>query len=798
MARANPSRKTVYGKGKPRRAKRPTKALGKSKSPSLRGWLGRGALAALVVFVGYAVWLDITVRARFEGATWALPARIYARPLELYLGRQLDPADLATELKAAGYHQVRRIARAGSFARAGAKFEIATRGFAFWDGAEPPRRLRVRLANGQVSGLTEGGQATALARIDPALIGRIYPGHREDRILVKTEEMPALLLQGLLAVEDRSFYQHHGISGRGIARAMWANIRAGGTVQGGSTLTQQLAKNLFLSADRRLWRKVNEAFMALVLELRYSKAAILEAYLNDVYLGQEGSRSIHGFGLAAWFYFGRRIDELDAPESALLIGMVKGASLYNPRRKPARARARRNLVLDVMASQNVITDRAAKAAKATPLGVSRGVPKGRSPHPAFLDLVRAQLARDYRESDLRTEGLRIFTSLEPIAQRRAESVLAEQLEVFERKPAVRKGTLQGAVALVRPASGEVAGLVGDRVPRAAGFNRALKALRPIGSLVKPAVYLAALDGDLDFHLMSPLLDAPLTVQTPGQAAWSPQNYNQKFAGELPLVAALAQSNNVASVRLGLAVGLPSVSLTLRQLGVERRVVEVPAMLLGSVALTPLEVAQAYQPLGNQGFLAPLRAIREVTDANGKALSRYGLRLRRAASVQSVYLLRHGLERVMIEGTGRSAGRYIGPEQRFAGKTGSTDGLRDSWFAGFNDELLGVVWVGRDDNKPAGLTGASGALQIWARIVPHLVAPITAAASPPEGIEWHWVNVDGRSVTAPECPGAVPMPFDLASMPGFEPCGSVTGNDDGAGGLGRAVPPGMPSFDEGAG
>ncbi|MFT5391153.1 MAG: penicillin-binding protein 1B [Gammaproteobacteria bacterium] len=738
-----------------------------------RGWLMRGGLLALVVAAGYGAWLDFTVRARFEGSTWALPARIYARPLELYPGLAIDRSGLTAELVAAGYHQVSNVRRSGSFARNGAVFDIATRGFQFWDGAETPHRLRLAIVDGQIRSLAEHARPLALARLDPALIGRVYPGHKEDRELVRLEEVPDVVVNALVALEDRDFFEHWGLSFRGIARAMWANVRAGAAVQGGSTLTQQLAKNLYLNPERKLRRKINEALMAVVLEMRYEKSAILEAYLNEVYLGQDGNRAIHGFGLASWFYFGRRLDELNVHEAALLVGMVRGASIYNPRRQPKRALKRRNLVLDVMETRGVISAKVSARAKAAPLGVTKRAPHGASPHPAFVDLVRNQLARDYHSADLRTEGLQIFTTLEPVAQIQAEKALTKRLANLEKRGISPTGTLQGAVVLVRPASGEVVALVGDRQPRARGFNRAIHALRPIGSLVKPAVYLSALSGSNHHHLMSTLVDAPLTIRTPGQPPWQPQNYNKKFAGKIALIDALSRSNNLATVRLGLELGLGSVTRTLRKLGVERNIREVPSMLLGSVELTPLEVAQVYQTLANGGYRAPLRSIREVTDAEGRPLSRYGLQVARAADADGVYLLRHALERAMSEGTGRAVGGKLSHSFGFAGKTGTTDELRDSWFAGFNESLLGVVWVGRDDNKPAQLTGSSGALRIWGDLVPGLLdaAPIPSAV--PRGIVWHWVSPGGESLTDAQCPGATRVPFRVDATPQYRPCESLS-------------------------
>ena len=371
----------------------------------LRGLGWRLAVVLLVFAGGYTVWLDIRVRAQFEGKRWALPARVYARPVELWPGARMDPAALESELERSGYHREDRPSRAGSYRRTADRFAVRTREFRFWDSVEPARRIEIRFHGDRVEGIEGGEGPVPLVRLDPPVVGRIFPRHHEDRVMVRLDEVPPVLVAGLIAVEDHRFFDHHGISLLAIARAAWANVRALAIVQGGSTLTQQLAKNLFLSPERTLVRKVNEAIMALLLDARYGKSDLLEVYLNEVFLGQDGRRAIHGFGLAAWFYFDRRLDELDLAEAALLVGLARGATAYNPWRQPDRALRRRDLVLDVMAARGVVSREEAAAAKARPLGVRSGVPRDASPHPAFIDLVRRQLSRDYRDADLRTEGL---------------------------------------------------------------------------------------------------------------------------------------------------------------------------------------------------------------------------------------------------------------------------------------------------------------------------------------------------------------------------------------------------------
>ena len=773
-------RKSTPAGGRRKGPARSSRAGGAGKAGPVRRWL-RGLVVRLVVLVlvlggAWVAWLDLSVRAQFEGKRWQVPARIYARTLELYEGLPLSADEFAAELDAAGYRPSPAVDRPGTYARNGQRFSVATREFRFWDGLEPAHALTVAFNGRRLASLREGGGPLAIARLDPPVIGRIYPTHREDRILVRLDDLPDALVPGLLAVEDRSFFDHFGISLRGIARAVWANLRAGGAVQGGSTLTQQLAKNFFLTSERTLWRKANEAVIALILEARYGKREILEAYVNEIYLGQQGNRAVHGFGLAAEFYFGRPVEELRLHETALLVAMVRGASAYNPRRNPERARARRDLVLTVMAEQGVVGEAESLAARQQPLGIRARPPRGNSAYPAFVDLVRRQLQRDYHEEDLRSDGLRVFTTLSPRVQAAAESALQDRIrELGRTRPDLER--LDGAVVVTDPRSGEVLGLVGGRDVRTPGFNRALDAVRPIGSLAKPAVYLTALEESERYTLLTELEDTAVTVEGPKGKQWSPENYERVSHGRVPLVSALAHSYNQATVRLGLQVGVARVARTMNRLGIDRDIPAYPSLLLGAVALSPVEVAQMYQTIAGDGFVTPLRAIRDVTGAGGEPLNRYGLSVRQAFQPGPVFLLRRALNEVMREGTGRGAYRRLPAGLTLAGKTGTTDELRDSWFAGFADDVLAVVWVGRDDNKPAGLTGAGGALRVWTELMATLrPAPLTMHA--PAGVEWAWTDAASGRLTDPGCPGAEPWPFLSGSLPPYTQCG-VLGESSGA-------------------
>ncbi len=674
--------------------------------------LGAGLAVGL-----YGLHLDKVVRAKFEGKRWALPARVYARPLEIYTGRSLSVAELEGELDRLGFRDDPQLARPGCYHIENEVAAIRTRPFRFWDGFEPERYLRVDLSGGVVKDVVDGGDATplSLVRLDPALIASIYPTHNEDRILLSREQLPPRLVKTLLAVEDRKYYQHHGVDLKGILRAAYENARAGRTVQGASTLTQQLVKNFYLTQERTLKRKLNEAYMAVLLDWRYDKDEILTAYANEVYLGQDGDRAIHGFGLASRFYFDRDLDELDIPQTAMLVGVLKGPSELNPRRNPERVLQRRNLVINLMAHHRIISVADADQARQAPLGLVDGGARPSGEYPAFIDLVRRQLRRDYREEDLRSEGLRIFTTLDPLIQAHVALAVQERLPQLDSSRRLPLGTLETAAVVTSVAHGEVLAVVGARDSGYPGFNRALDAVRPIGSLIKPVIYLKALSQPGRYSLVTPIPDRSVNLRVGGKL-WRPKNYDHRVHGNVPLYRALVKSYNLATVNLGLQLGVDQVAELLQQLGAVREIDRVPAMLLGSVSLPPVEVAQVYQTIAAGGFRAPLRAIREVLDASGRPLNRYPLAVESVVAAEAAYLVQWAMRRVVTQGTATWLNGRLPSGLTVAGKTGTTNDMRDSWFAGFSADKVVVVWVGRDDNKPMRLSGSTGALRLWGDIM----------------------------------------------------------------------------------
>jgi penicillin-binding protein 1B len=743
-----------------------------SRLRSLLGWALKLSLVGMVILACFAVYLDSIVQEKFSGKRWTIPAKVYARPLELFVGQKLSRDDFLIELDALGYRRESVANGPGAAAVNGNNVDLNTRGFQFYEGADPAQQIHVRFSGDYVADLTAAnGSKLAVARLEPLMIGGLYPKNLEDRILIKLDQAPPYLLDTLVTVEDRDFYHHFGVSPKSIVRAFWVNASAGQMRQGGSTLTQQLVKNFYLTNERSITRKLTEAMMAILLEIHYSKQEILEAYLNEVFVGQDGQRAVHGFGLASQYFFSQPLSELKLHQVALLVGLVKGPSYYNPRRNPDRALERRNLVLDLLEQQGVASPEAVAAAKKMPLGVTKTGSLADSSFPDFLDLVKRQLRQDYRDEDLTEEGLRIFTSFDPILQMKSEAAVRESFA----KMAGRKGSddMETAMVVTNPETGEVQALIGSRQAGFAGFNRALDAVRPIGSLVKPAIYLTALERPQQYTLTSWVPDEPFQVKGADGQIWKPQNFDHKAHGNIFLYQGLAHSYNLSSAKLGLDLGVPNVFKTLTKLGVTRDWPTFPSMLLGAGALSPIEVATMYQTIASGGFNTPLRGIRSVLTAEGEPLKRYPFQIQQRFDPGSIYLLQNAMQRVMREGTGKSVYNVLPGTLNLAGKSGTTNDSRDSWFAGFSQDLLAVVWMGRDDNGKTPFTGATGALQIWTSFMKK-ADPLALDMAMPDNVVQAWVNASTGQGTDASCPGAVQMPYIRGSEPQPGPaCGGPT-------------------------
>ncbi|AOA57862.1 penicillin-binding protein 1B [Acinetobacter larvae] len=717
-------------------------------------------IAGFLAFCIYIVRLDDIIRDKFEGKRWDIPAKVFARPLEIYSNAPVSSNDVEQELKLLGYKSSQAYDKPGSYVVSDQKLYVHTRGFDFGDHVDPEQVLQISFANQQVSDVkSTKPSSTGIARLEPLLIGGIYPQHNEDRVLIKLDKVPKGLIEALIATEDRNFYHHHGISIRGTARAVVSNI-TGGRRQGGSTLTQQLIKNFYLSPERTLKRKVNEALMAILLELHYSKDEILEAYLNEVNLGQNGNYSINGYGLAAQFYFGQPLRELNTSQLAYLVGLVQGPSLYNPWRNPEAALKRRNVVLHNMLVMGYLTEQQYQKEVDRPLNIIKKPTTGPARFPDFLDIVRRQLKKDYQESDLTNQGLRIFTTLDPIAQSRVQESFRATVTRIAKSNPKRLKDLQGAVLVSHPENGELVAAVGS-TQDFTGFNRTVDAKRQVGSLLKPVIYLSALESGR-YNWSSLIEDSPISINAGGKN-WTPKNYSGTPYGSVPMLKALSHSYNLSAVRLGQEFGVNTFRNQLIKFGVSSDVPSYPSIFLGAVDMSPMEMMSIYGNFATGGFKYPTNAIRSVVDANGNLLTRYNLNVQQTIDPSAAYLLNYGLQQVMSQGTGRSAYNSLSPELKLAGKSGTTNDTRDSWFAGYSGNYLTVVWLGLDDNKVTGLTGSSGALPVWINVMKQLrQKPVNLTQT--QQIQWHWIDIATGHLSAAECEGAVFIPLLVKNVP----------------------------------
>jgi len=684
--------------------------------------VARTLVLAFIFVIALTVYLDVSIRKQFEGQKWALPAHVYTRPMELYIGQTIDRSVVQAELDELGYTTRQNLDRVGSYYFSDNNLDIYQREFQFWDGLRPEQKTRIRLRGRQISEIeleTPNGDvsSTEIVRLEPRLFGSVSPMGHEDRKLLKLEDVPPVLINGLIANEDRQFYSHFGINPIGIIRAMLRNLRAGRVVQGGSTLTQQLVKNYYLSSAQTYRRKFIEMIMAILLEVHYSKDEILQAYLNEVYLSQAGNRAIHGFALASQYFYGRPLQELELDQIAMLVGINNGPSKYNPIRNPNNATQRRDLVLRTMLEQNVIDDQQFEQATSAGLNISataqRAAPLS---YPAFAGFVRDNLQNDYQQDDIASDGLKIYTTLNPRIQQALEGSVQQELAKIEKNKKIEEGLLQVAAVVIRTDNGEVAAMIGDREATFSGYNRALRARRPVGSLLKPFVYLTALEIPERYTLATPIRDQRLTISQQGSPDWQPQNYDGQEHGSVMLVDALARSYNLATVQLGMQLGVDRVADTVRRVGYHETFSELPSVLLGAVPMTVMDVGQLYLTLASGGFKTPIKGIRSVLSNANEPLSRYALDIEQVVEPEFNMLISYALQEVVRNGTARGVLTGFRYDYGLAGKTGTTDDYRDSWFAGFSGNYLTVVWLGRDDNKPTSLTGASGAAKVWSKVM----------------------------------------------------------------------------------
>lgn len=697
-------------------------------------------MTAMILLGLYAHYLNSTIINKFENRRWDIPATVYSRPLELYPNAPLNNDDLDTWLKLLNYSQ--NSSSQGGYQKSGDTYTIYTRGFDYGNGdVESKQTIKISLLNGKITRLmTSSPTNKSVLRLEPVNVGGIYPQNNEDRILLTPDNVPKHLVNALVATEDRNFFEHHGISLRGTARAILSNL-TGGARQGGSTITQQLIKNFYLNSERTLRRKANEAIMALLLELHYGKDEILLAYLNEINLGQNGNRSINGFGIASQFYFNKPLSELRLDQYALLVGIAKGSSYYNPRKHPERALERRNTVLHNMLTTGKISQSEYDIATKRALDVVKTPTISRSRFPDFFDAISRELKAYYREEDLQNRGLKIISTLDPIAQAHATKAIINGTN----------NNLQGALVSANPTTGEIVSIVGSR-DNFTGFNRAIDAKRQVGSLLKPVIYLTAFQSGR-YNLASSVDDSPISYTINGKA-WTPKNYNGVSHGQTPIMTALAQSYNQAAVNVGMEFGLNIFHRQLNSLGINESFSNYPSILLGAVDLSPVEMLGVYQIFANGGMSTPLHTINKVIDDKGNVLQNSDKRTQIRLSPEATYLTNHAMQQIFKHGTAQAGNFDSG--LNLAGKTGTTNDGRDAWFAGYSGNYVSVVWVGRDDNKPAGLTGSKHALPIWRAFMQSLKhKPVNLAK--PDNIEWVWLDNGTGLLSQEGCQNALWLP-----------------------------------------
>ena len=706
--------------------------------------------------MAYGYYLNHLISKRFDGTAWAIPSRVFARPLELYPGIPLGLADLEREIRQGNYLRVNAEPSPGEYRRLGESIELHTRGFRFSDKQESAQQVQVFFSGKRVDALIDSrsGRDLALLRLPPVLIGSYYPGSGEDRLLMQPQDIPALLRNTLLAIEDRQFFEHFGLNPLAILRALWANIQAGKTVQGGSTITQQLAKNAFLSPERSLTRKINEAFLALLLEYRLSKEAILAAYMNEIFLLQQKRIAVHGFGLASQLLFQRNVDQLEPQHIALLVAMVKGPTQYNPFNRPEAATERRNLVLRIMVEQSLIDEATYQVALQKPLGIVDQLPPV-NPNPAYLDLVKRQLRLFYTEQQLSESGLNIFTGFDPQVQHNLQAGLDQGLTLFDDK------TIQTAVVIADYLNGEIQALVGDRNPEFPGFNRAVLAQRPIGSLIKPLLLYSLLETS-ENTLATRVTDSPIEIRQSNGDIWAPRNYDRKLHGSMSLFRAFTQSYNLPFIHLGVGDGLERLSQNLNRINLLKHRTVYPSLMLGTTAMSAFEVAQMMQVIANNGYFMPLSTIRDVSDQSYRPLQKIPVEPHQLFDLATMIQVQRAMLGVSEEGTAKALSRQF-PGKAIAAKTGTTNEARDSWFTGITRQRLSVVWMGLDDNQPLGLTGSSGAMRLWSSIMSRQGFDSFVL---PNNRELSWQTIDALTgkLSNQRCEDAVLLPLPSNRVP----------------------------------
>ena len=719
----------------------------------------------LVFLIGWISFLDSKVRNKLDGALWTVPAKIYSRPLEIGEGGSLNLKNFIKELNILSYKKKSPPRKPGEYSFKNNSLKVFLRGFE----EQPQGLFDIKFGlDSKVSGIKRAdGISLDLLKLEPLSIGGMFPSHMEDRLILSWSEVPEKLVKVILAVEDKDFFEHHGVSPKSILRAIYQNFISMEIREGGSTITQQLSKSLFFSPERTLIRKINEALSSLLIEFHYSKEQILLAYINDVFLSQSGKRAIHGFGLASDHFFGTQLKRLKVDQLALLVGMLKGPSMYNPRRNPDRAKERRDLVIDILAKDLIISSSSAEDLKNRPIALIKPRFRGETRYPSFHDLVRIELKNNFKERDLRTKGLKIYTNLDPVLQRVLEDSLKITKKDLVKNYGDRLKEIEGAAVIIDFSSGEVKALAGGIDPSSFGFNRALNAIRPVGSLIKPFVYLTALSQYKRYTLTSVLDDSKLKVNLGGGRVWEPNNFDKKYHGDVLLHRALWDSYNIASARLGMELGYQAIDKTFRDLGINKKPNEYPSLFVGAYELSPIEVIQAYQTISSNGFFTPLRAVREIKGMGGDNSFSYPNKMEQRFRPEPVHLLKFALSQTFVRGTARGYPKKTIGKWGVGGKTGTSDNQRDSWFVGYAGRYLALIWLGFDDNREMPLTGRSGALQVWKKLMNNLDPNSLTNPIIPR-INYEWVDLKDGLLSGEKCNNAIKVPYIRGTEPKTTP------------------------------
>ena len=723
--------------------------------------LGLGIPAVILFFTVVYYWVSYgrLIDAKFGGEQRPAP-RIFGRSFEIRPGRAVTYDQLRQRLNEVGYAEREKAEKPGEFSVASGYVLIAPRTAE----KERVRLIRVDLSRGQpafVTRLSEVGvRDIDRLTLEPPLLATLNPGQR--RRYVPLASIPPLLVNAILTIEDRRFYDHPGVDPIRAVGALWNNIFGDKPyLEGASTLTQQIVKNTFLTPDQTLRRKVQEQFMAVVLESRFTKPQILELYLNDVTLGQRGPFEIHGVAEAARIFFGKDVSNLSVAEAATIAGVIQLPSRYSPFRNPERATERRNIVLREMAAAGHIdADVAAKAA-AEPLKVQARALENEAPY--FVDYVSDVIEEKYAGLLKKDTAVEVYTTLDLQLQRVAQEAVATGiLQVDKLLSKKKQGLPQVALVAIDPRSGEILALVGGRAYEKTQYNRAVTTKRQPGSIFKPFVYLAAFErtanqGTPVITPASVFVDEPTIFKDGEGKDYAPGNYHNEYEGPITVRRALSQSRNIVAIKAAEAAGLDQVADLWKRVGVGTPAKPYPSIALGVFEASPLDMAGAYTLFSNSGAVRPVQAITRIVDG-GKAIAMPAVKPRQVARADTTYLVTNLLRAVMNEGTGAGA-RNLGFLADAAGKTGTTNDLRDAWFAGFTPDLLTIVWVGLDDNQPIGLSGAQAALPIWATFMKNALAGRQSAAfDTPEGIVYAAIDRDTGLLATPNCPRTITEAF----------------------------------------